>query len=193
MSHVRTIKRVLRRETHSSRALVSIVVATLLALAFLWAAAETVLWILKDRPLLADPPRVGDWLVQLPATTIPGALGASGVGVSLLGVLVLVAAAAPGRKARRSLDSDRSAIVVDDQLIAAALSRRCRLEAGLAPGQVTTTVGARSVRVVVRPTSGVPLEAEVLKAAVDGELAALGLKRRVSSSVRIVDEGVVGQ
>lgn len=193
MSQTPTIRRLARRETHSSRARLSILIATLLAVAFLWAAAELVLWLLRDQPLLAAPPRIAAWLTNLPATTIQGGLAAAGIGLGVLGLLILGAAAAPGRRARRALRSDLSAVVVDDQLIAAAVSRRCRLAAGLSPGQVTTTVGARSVRVRVRPTSGVPLSAGALKEAVDGELATLGLDRKVKSSVRIVDEGAVGQ
>lgn len=189
----RTVKRLVRRETHSSRASASMIAASVLAIAFLWAAAELILWMLKDRPLLAAPPQIAGWLTNLPATTIPGGLGASGIGLALLRLLLVVAAVSPGRRSRRWLGSDRNAVVVDDQLIAAAVSRQCRLEAGLSAGQVTTTVGARSVRVQVRPTSGVPVSADALKAVVDDELATLGLERRVSSSVRIVNEGVVGQ
>ncbi|HKU34956.1 MAG TPA: hypothetical protein VJP90_05355 [Paenarthrobacter sp.] len=193
MSQAPTIRRLARRETHSSRARLSILIATLLAVAFLWAAAELLLWLLRDQPLLAAPPQIAAWLTNLPATTIQGGLAAAGMGLGILGLLILAAAAAPGRRARRALRSHVGAVVVDDHLIAAAVSRRCRLAAGLSPGQVTTTVGARSVRVLVRPTSGVPQNAGTLKEVVDGELATLGLGRKVKSSVRIVDEGAVGQ
>ena len=58
---------------------------------------------------------------------------------------------------------------------------------------MTTTVGGRSVRVQVRPTSGVPLDLESIKTALDGELAAYALDRPVKRNVRVLNEGAVGQ
>jgi hypothetical protein len=55
MSKGVTIRRLVRRETHSSRAVPSIVVASLLMVVSLWLALESVLWLLKDQPLLASP------------------------------------------------------------------------------------------------------------------------------------------
>lgn len=193
MSGNTVIGRMVRRETHSSRARVSIVAATILMAVFLWMALEAVLWLLKDQPMLASPAQLLRWLTGLPANTIPAGMIAAGVGVGLLGLLLLGTALGRGRRPRRALASDRSAVVVDDDVIAAALSRRTRLAANLAPGQVTTSVGGRSVRVQVRPTSGVPLDVGNIKTAVDGELATYALDRQVASSVRVMDEGAVGQ
>ncbi|WP_369745405.1 hypothetical protein [Paenarthrobacter sp. AMU7] len=58
---------------------------------------------------------------------------------------------------------------------------------------MTTTVGGRSVRVRVRPTSGVPLDLESVTTVVDGELAAFALDRRTSSDVQVLNQGAVGQ
>ncbi|MGJ3191937.1 hypothetical protein [Paenarthrobacter sp. FR1] len=193
MNQDRIQRRMIRRETHSSRALPSIISACVLMVVFLWLAAEAVLWILKDQPLLASPSQMLQWLVDLPDTTLPAGMAATGAGLGILGLLLLGLAVGRGRKARRSLASQRAAVVVDDDVIAAALSNTTRLAAGLAPGQVTTTVGGRSVRVQVRPTSGVPLDLESVTTVVDGELAAFALDRRASSSVRVLNQGAVGQ
>jgi hypothetical protein len=189
----RTIKRMIRRDTHSSRSVPAIVAASLLLVTFLWLALESVLWLLKDQPLLASPAQLRQWLVGLPATTLPAGMTAAGVGLGIVGLLVIGLAVGKGRRSRRALASGRTATVVDDDVIAAAVSSRTRLAAGLAPGQVTTTVGGRSVRVQVRPTSGVPLDLESIKTALDGELAACALDRPVTSSVRVLNEGAVGQ
>lgn len=193
MSQDRTIRRMIRRETHSSRSVPSIVAASVLVTVFLWLALESVLWLLKDQPLLASPPQLLRWLTGLPANTLPAGLAAAGVGLGILGLLLLGLALGRGRRPRLALASTRTATVVDDDVIAAAVSSTSRLAAGLASGQVTTTVGGRSVRVLVQPTSGVPLDLESLKTAVDGELAAFALNRRVSSAFRVMNEGAVGQ
>ncbi|WOH18508.1 hypothetical protein IRJ34_19505 [Paenarthrobacter sp. GOM3] len=192
MSQDRTLRRMVRRETHSSRAVPSIVAASILLLVFLWLAVEAMLWLLNDQPLLASPAHIRQWLVGLPGTTVPAGLTAAGVGLGILGLLLVALAVGKGRRARRALASDRTATVVDD-VIAAAVSSTSRLAAGLSPGQVNTTVGGRSVRVQVRPTSGVPLDLASIKTALDGELAAYALDRQVTTNVRVANEGAVGQ
>ncbi|WP_024818605.1 hypothetical protein [Arthrobacter sp. 31Y] len=193
MKQDRVIRRMIRRDTHSSRSIPSVVVASLLLVTFLWLALESVLWLLKDQPLLASPAQLRQWLLDLPANTIPAGMTAAGVGLGLLGLLIIGIAVGKGRRPRRALASERTATVVDDDVIAAAVSSKARLAAGLAPGQVTTTVGGRSVRVQVRPTSGVPLNLESIKTALDGELAAYALDRPVKRNVRVMNEGAVGQ
>lgn len=187
------IRRLVRRETHSSRAVPSALVASVLLAASLWLTLESVLWLLKDQPLLASPARMMQWLAELPGNTVPAGMIAAGFGMALLGLLVLGLAVGRGRRPRRSLESERAAVVVDDDVIAAAVSGKVRLAAGLAPGQATTTVGGRSVRVQVRPTSGQPLSVESVREAVDGELTRYGLDRPMTSGVRVLKEGAVGQ
>ncbi|KUM35817.1 hypothetical protein [Arthrobacter sp. EpRS71] len=193
MSQDPQIRRLIRRETHSSRAVASLLTASVLLAVFLWLTLESVLWLLKDQPVLASPAMMLRWLQDLPANTIPAGMTAAGIGVAALGLLFLGLAVGRGRRHRRALDSERAAIVVDDDVIAAAVSGRVRLAAGLAPGQATTTVGGRSVRVQVRPTSGQPLAVENVREVVDGELATYGLHRRVTSGVQVLKEGAVGQ
>ncbi|MDD7836224.1 hypothetical protein [Paenarthrobacter sp. AB444] len=193
MSKDAAIRRLVRRETHSSRAVPSIVAASLLVAVFLWLALESVLWLLKDQPLLASPAQMVRWLIELPANTTSAGMVASGAGLGILALVLFGLAFGRGRRPRRAIGSQRAAVVVDDEVIAAAVSRKVRRATGLAPGQVTTTVGGRSVCVQVRPTSGEPLEAADIQATVDGELAAYALDRPVRSSVSILNEGAVGQ
>lgn len=90
-------------------------------------------------------------------------------------------------------DLTQGVSVVDDEVIATGVSRRARLAAGLAPGQVTTTVGGRALSIRVRPTSGFPVDQDSIRAAVDAELAAYALDRRISPTVHIMGEGAVGR
>ena len=193
MSGERSIRRLVRRETHSSRAAPSIAAAAVLAAVFLWLALESVLELLGGNALLAGPGQLGRWLAGVPAATLPAGLVAAGAGLAFLGVLVLSTALRGGRRPRRPLHSERSAVVVDDEVIAAAVSARARLAAGLAPGQVTTTVGHRSVHVRVRPTSGLPVDGAAISSAVESELAGYAMDRRLAPRVTISREGVLGQ
>jgi hypothetical protein len=193
VSGEQTIRRLVRRETHSSRAAASVVSAAVLAAMFLWLALEAVLALLGEDALLARPGHVGRWLGGIPAATVPTGLVAAGTGVALLGLLLLCTALRGGRRPRRALDSGRNAVVVDDVVIAAAISARARLTAGLAPGQVTTTVGRRTATVLVRPTSGVPADRATISAAVEGELTGYALGRRLAPRVTVSREGVLGQ
>lgn len=193
MNTASAIRRLERRETHSSRAAASIVTALILAAAFLWLALELVLALLGADPLMVRPGAMAQWLVHVPEATVPAGLVAAGVVLALLGIVFLALAVKGGRRSRRTLKSGQAAIVVDDDVIAAAVSRRARLAGNLAPGQVTTTVGNGSVQVLVRPTSGLPADRSAIQQAVEDELAGYGLGRKLSPKVRISTEGALGQ
>jgi len=193
MGQARTNKRIIRRETHSSRARLSVVVALLALCVFAWLATESVLSLLGQNALLVSPGRLAAQVVGLPQAVLPGALAAAGVAAALLGLLILLTALKGGRRSRRSMGSERIALVVDDSAIAAAVSRKVRLAANLAPEQVTTTVGKRSLSVLVRPTSGVAVDRDALTAAVGNEVSSYGLTRTLRTDVRVSTEGVTGR
>ncbi|WP_261792347.1 hypothetical protein [Arthrobacter sp. PM3] len=156
-------------------------------------ALESVLALLRESPLLISPDGLGRWLAGVPDRTVPAGLVAAGAGLAALGLSLLATAVARGRRARHALRSGRSAVVADAGVIASALSRRARLSAGLAAGQVTTTVGQRAVRVLVRPTSGAAVDRNAIAAAVDDELATYSLNRRLTPIIHISTEGAPGQ
>lgn len=193
MNQDRHLRRLARRETHSSRATASVLTASVLAVVFLWLALESVLALLRDNPVLASPGQLGHWLAGVPDSTTPAGLVAAGAGLAVLGLVLLAAATAGGRRSRHAFHSDRNAVVVDDEVIASAVSRRARLSAGLAPGQVTTTVSRRAVRVRVRPASGVSVDRDAIGAAVHGELAGYSLARRITPTIEVSKEGALGQ
>lgn len=193
MSEKLHISRMVRREMHSSRAVASAATAAAAAGLLLWMALETALSAAGQPAVIARPLDAGRWLAGTAGSAAPSALTAAGAGLGLAGLLFLMLAVAPGRRARQALGSGRAAVVADHEVIAAALSRAARRQAGLAPGQVSTTVGSRSVSVTIQPTSGIPVDAGAVKAAVDGELATYALRRRMRSSVRVTTKGVLGQ
>lgn len=180
------------RETHRSRALASIITAVVLTLLLLWLCTETVLALTGNSALVASPDQLGQWLAGLPATTLPAGLVAAGGGLVLAGLIYLVLALRPGHRSRHILASDRTAVVVDDDVIAAAVSRRARTAAGLAPEQVSTTIGTRTVDVLIYPSSGTEADAAAAEAAVRDEIARYGIPTPPRIKVRTSTKGALG-
>ena len=180
-----------RRETRSSRRVASIVTAAVLILVLVWLGTEAVLSSSGQRPLLAAPARVAEWLVNLPVATLPWGLVAAGVGLALLGLLLVVLALSPGTRPRRVMASDRNAIVVDDDVIAATVSRAARQAASLLPKQVSSRLGRRRVEVRIRPIPGGAVDEPAVRAAVEQALAAFALQPEPKLSVIVSRRGEV--
>ncbi|NUT71606.1 hypothetical protein [Pseudarthrobacter sp. C4D7] len=193
MNQARITNRIIRRETHSSRSGLSIPTAILVLAACLWLGTESILSMLGQPALLASPGHLASLTAEVPHAVLPAGLVAGGAVLALVGAGLLVAAVKGGRRGRRAMVSDRSALVVDDEAIAAAISRKVRLAANLAPEQVATTVARNHARVSVRPTSGITLDPEVLTAAAADEVAGLRLRRALRARVHIATEGAVGR
>lgn len=192
MSTTSPARRIVRRTVHSSRATASVVTASLLILILAWVGTETVLSALGAPALLVSSVEMGEWLISVPEHTTSSALVVAGVGMALIGLALVLVGILPGRRHRHTLPSDRSAVVVDDDVIAAALSRAARQAAGLLPGQVTTVVRRRGAEVNLRPTSGVALDEVAVADAVRRELASYGLRPEPTVRLHVSDRGVVG-
>ncbi|NQX12758.1 hypothetical protein HQQ80_14060, partial [Microbacteriaceae bacterium VKM Ac-2855] len=115
-------RRLVRRETHSPKSVLAIVLASVLIVVCLWLGAELVLGLLGQPALLVAPV---DMLVAVGmlGEVIPSVLAAIGVVVALLGLILVIAAVSAGRRARHSIDMERVAVVVDNEVIASALAR----------------------------------------------------------------------
>ena len=186
-------KRLIHRELYASRAFATVVTGLILALVLSLLLLEVVIKVLGDRAFLIDLERTAQWAARLPADTPLPALVAGSIILVVLGVLLILVALLPGRRARYALPEGRAAVVVDAGVVAAALARRARLAAGVAPEQVLVTVGRRVVDVEVRPTSGFPVDAEKVRAAVEEDLRSGSLDRSHEVRVHLAPTGVIGQ
>ena len=83
--------------------------------------------------------------------------------------------------------------MVDAEVLASSLARRARLTAGVTPDQVLVTVGRTRVEVRVRPTSGIPVDSDAVRAAVEDELALTGLQPQPTVTVLVSTVGAIGQ
>nr|WP_231710221.1 DUF6286 domain-containing protein [Arthrobacter zhangbolii] len=185
--------RILRRETHSARTPAAVAAAVLGILFCGYVLLESVLQALGQPAWLIDPPTFGHWLAGLPAGTDPLILGLSGALILFAGLLFFLQAVLPGRRARYALPNPRAAVVVDAEVLAASLARCARLQAGVTPQQVLVTVGRTAVDVQIRPTSGIPVDDEAIRAAVEDELLLTKLDPQPAVRVRIAPVGVIGQ
>ena len=186
------IRRLARRETHSSRAALSIAVAALLLVATVWLAMELVLSATGNAALLMPPAELARRTASLATSTIPGALMGAGLALGLLGLAMLAAALLPGTKSRHIVRNGRSAVVVDSEVLPAAVSRTARTAARLAPEQVTSSVGRKRIDVEVRPGSGLDVDTDAIRKAVEREVSGYGLRRPLAVGVSTGTRGTVG-
>ncbi|WP_427016184.1 hypothetical protein ACQCSX_15600 [Pseudarthrobacter sp. P1] len=186
------IERILRRETHSSRAPLVGIAAVLVSVLAIYALLEAVLRAVGQPPWLADPLDAAHNLANLPQGISPILLGAIGVLLMLVGLVFFFNAVLPGRRARHIIEDPRAAVVVDDGVVAAALARRARMAAGVTREQVMVVVARDTVQVNVRPTSGIRLDEDLVLAAVESELDAMKLVPRPDVRVVLAPMGVVG-
>lgn len=184
--------RILKRETHSSRAVVSVIAAALVVVVCGYALLETAVRAIGQPPWIVDPLTAAERVVALPAGMPPLLLGVTGAVVAMAGLFFFLNAVLPGRRARHLLPDRRAAVVVDDEVIAAALARRARLAANVTQQQVMVVVSRNRVVVNVRPTSGVPLRPDAVLDAVRRELEEMGPSPMPDVRIYVATAGVVG-
>lgn len=191
-SNDRLYARIVRRETHSPRAGLGILFAVVLVLVIAWLGTESVLAALGLPALLVAP---GDALASalaLPSLVEPNLLAITGIAVAVIGLLLVIHAVAPGRRAFHAGQAGRTALVVDNRAIATDIAARVGRATALAADQVVVVVGHRTVEVRVRPTSGHPVDKDAVDAAVTAEIERLALSPALRHTVTIEKSGVVG-
>ncbi|WP_394940625.1 DUF6286 domain-containing protein [Psychromicrobium sp. YIM B11713] len=184
--------RVVKRELHSARSILSGVAASVIILLAVYGLLECGLRIVNQPAWLIDPQTAIDRLARLPEGISPLLLGAIGGVLLLAGLVFFLSAVLPGRRARHTLSDPRLSVVVEDEVIASALARRARLASGVTQEQVMVVVGQRSVVVNIRPTSGVLLAEGQIQAAVEAELQSMQLSPMPQVRVNLASSGVIG-
>lgn len=188
------LDRIIRRETHSTRAAVAIAAAVLVLVLAGYGLLEAGVHAIGQPAWLIDPRVAGDRLVQLPASVPTALLAALGAVLAMLGLVFFLHGVLPGRRARHVIRATGPgpAVVVDDEVIASALARRARLAANVTPDQVMVVVSRLQVVVNVRPTSGVPVDQNEVLAAVQDELDRMALEPAPAASINVAPAGVIG-
>lgn len=147
-------------------------------------AVEAVLAALGQPPALVAPDAISAALTGGGTTgTIVAATAA------VFGLLCLWGALAPGRTHRRALAAGRVPLVVDDAVMAGALSRTAGSAAAVAASHVTTRLGGRRARVSLTPSTGFPVDRERVSRAADDLLTELGAAPRLTARIDVAAEG----
>jgi len=184
------------RETHSPRAVVSVVAAALVLVLAAYGVLESGVHAVGQPAWLIEPQVAAQRIVDLPAGTSPLLLAAIGGVLAMVGLIFLLSGILPGKRARHLLANGREeglpAVVVDDEVIASSLARRARLAANVTPEQVMVIVSQRQVLVNVRPTSGVPVDPDRVLEAVRDELDQMLLEPAPVPRVNVTPSGVIG-
>ncbi|MDO4613164.1 MAG: hypothetical protein Q4B10_03790 [Actinomycetaceae bacterium] len=181
-----------RRETHSSRALSAVVLAILGILVCAYLATEGILQMAGKKPLLARPTDIWHAVTDLPEHNMALAI-VIGVVLTIIGLVFLAKALAPGALGRHSIKDKRAAYIIDDSVVASALSRRLREHANLSDGQVRTSVSTRSIDVEAKPTSGLTLDEHELATFANSTVESYNLDPAPRTQFRISEEGQVAK
>ena len=190
------MRRITYRETHSSRAAVSVAAAILVLVLAAYGVLESGVHAVGQPAWLIEPQAAAQRIVDLPAGISPLLLAVIGAVLAMLGLIFLLNGVLPGKRARHLLAGARGeqlpAVVVDDEVIASSLARRARLAANVTPEQVMVVVSQRQVLVNVRPTSGIPVDQARVLDAVQDELDRMLLEPSPVPRVNVTASGVIG-
>jgi hypothetical protein len=186
-----TYRRVVRRETYSPRSTLAIVSAVVVIVLCLYVGVEIVLQMLQQRALLAAPDDMIDTAARLQRAPTAAVVGI-GIGLMVIGLIVIIAAVKPGRRARHQMAAARAAVVVDNEVVASALARTASHVGGVSPDNVLVTVSARRSVVNVTPTSGRRVSETAIDQAVGDALESFALTPAVRHSVAVSSHGKVG-
>lgn len=186
MDRTAVYRRLLRRETHSPRTVAAVVVALLAAAALLalCALGAALAWDAGFREAFAD------WLSGAVAgDAASAALTAGGSIAVLVALVLLIVAITPGRRARHARTTERSALVVDDGVLADAAADAVAGSCALDRRQVSTTISRRSLTVRVTPTSGIALDRDRARGAALAAVTGAGFD--TTAEVELAPRGVI--
>ena len=184
-------RRISRRETRSPRSTLAIVVAIILIALFAWAGTEIILRLVSQPPLLVSMPALATWIVRLPS--YPFALVILiGIVIAVVGLILMVVSITAGRLARHQVTSERSAVIVDNEVIASALARHAAFAGNVDPDNVRVSVSHRTAVVRLTPASGIPVSKSEVEDAVSKQLDSYNLTPSVRSKVIIDHSGRIG-
>ena len=181
-----TATRSARRLLSRSRSVWAAVAVVVAAAAAAWIAVEAVRFALGLPAFVASPLTMLEVLASgSTAGLLAGAAGA------VFGLVCLWGALSPGRTGRRIVWDDRAPIVVDDGVLAGALSRDAAGTAAVSPLQVGTRVSRRQAAIEVVPSSGFPVDAGAVERRAADAVAALGPVPVPRVRVRVAEGGVL--
>ncbi|MGF3057473.1 DUF6286 domain-containing protein [Microbacterium sp. YY-01] len=179
------LRRVVRREMHSPRTVMLVIVLVLVAAVAVYAGIEVVLHLLGAAPLLVSPGTAVAWVATLPTAEPRSTIIAGASAVAVVGVILLWFVVAPGRRPKHALGVSGHAVVVDNGVIASAVAARVRRELDLPKGAVVVGIGHRSADVMVRPEPGQVVDRAWARSIAETELDGYRASPRLKVRARV--------
>ncbi|RFA08188.1 hypothetical protein B7R54_02355 [Subtercola boreus] len=190
MSTPALYRRIVRRESHSPRSGAAITIAAILMIGLAYLGVEAVLSAIGQPPLLVTPEALVSSTLSAAAAPVP-LLAAIGAVAAIIGLIIIVISVAPGRRGRRGSITERTAAVVDDRVIAQSIARTVSYAGDVNPDNVSVSVGARTVRVDVTPTSGRAVDRQAIQDAVAQDVSSYDYRPALRSNVHVSKKGKV--
>lgn len=189
MSGGAAFRRVARRETHSPRTVAMIIAVALTIGALAYLGTEIVLALLSQPGLLLSPAAAGKWLMGLPDQQPTWAILLAAILLAVIGIVLILAAVTPGRRAKHQLISDDRLVLVDNAVIAAALAQHLSDHTGIARDRITVGVSRRVADVTVAPDAGIPVPDTQIRDLVAAELDSYHITAPIKTRVRPTQQG----
>ncbi len=178
-------RRLVRRERHRSRSTAVSIALAVLIVTMSYLGTESVLSLIGAPPLLQSPSALLGALTKPTVWSIPLAAA-----LAVLGIVAILAAITPGRRSRHRLADDRVAVLVDDDVLAGAVSRRVATAGSVPRSQALTRMSSRRATVRVTPNSGFPIDPDGVSAAARDAVAELAPIPSVRTRVAVAESGV---
>lgn len=184
-------RRILRRDIHSPRSTLAIGLAVIAILVCGWIITEVILAMAGQPALLTTLPALA--VAVADAANFPaGLVVVVGASVALIGLIIMVFALTPGRRARHVLSSENSAAIVDDEVIASALAHHAARAGHIDPDNVRVDISHRRAHVHVTPTSGLPVDEVTVRSSVEEQLRSYGLSPTLTTTIALARKAKVG-
>lgn len=184
MSTSSIYRRIARRETHSPRSVLAIILAVIVILVAAWFGTEIVLSLLGQPALVVAPTDAEHAILSVQALPFAMLLG-SGIVLAIVGLVLILAALTAGRRARHVIQTDRAVTVIDNRVIASALARHASYAGNTSPDNTRVDVTHRRAVVHITPTSGTTADKAAIKTAVDEQLDSFGVQPALRSKISI--------
>lgn len=182
------LARIVRRETHSPRTVLAVVLLVIIMVAAAYGAAELVAHIAGAAPLVIAPHEALAAVAGVPDLEGSGASVAVAIGVvaALVGLLLLWLSFSPARRPRHESQISRYSVVVDNGVIASAVAENLRRELDLPKSSVVVGIGHRTADITIRPQPGQVVDRERASVIAEIELASYELRPPVKVRTRVV-------
>jgi hypothetical protein len=184
--------RVVRREMHSPRTAMTVVVLSIVVAAAVYAGIEIVLRLVGAAPLLVAPGAALAWAAVLPTAEPRAAVIAGAAAVAIVGVVLLGFAVTPGRRPKHVLGVTGHAVIVDNGVIASAVAERIRRELDVPKGAVVVGIGHRTADVTVRPEPGQVVDRARVRSIAGEELDGYAPEPRLKVRARVLQSAERG-